>query len=240
MIMEFIDERIFRKLLLSFALALGVGCAGPTPPQEVRPAQIPMGDGAVSGSPPLIDIHSVAPEILVDLRYASSRNLTRRNIYPPDMPCLMQPSTAAKLRRAQLILAGQGFGLKVWDAWRPGEVQVALHDAYSKSHLFVDPREAWSKHCAGMAVDVTLVDATGRELRMPTDLDNSTSAASAYYNGRDSVVREHLSLLQTAMQAAGFVGIASEWWHFDDTDFDEAFPKPPIFARDMGISLPGP
>jgi D-alanyl-D-alanine dipeptidase len=239
MFVEFINNRNFGKLLLALCAVVAAGCATSHPFPELHPLEPSPTATAQYSRQTLEDVRSTVPDVICDLRYASSRNVAGKRVYPATMPCLLQASTVEKLRRAQLILRGQGLGLKIWDAWRPAEVQLLLHDSSSRhSHLFVDPRQAWSKHCAGMAVDVTLVDAKGKELRMPSDFDNPTAGASATYRGKDPVIWKNLAILQSTMMSAGFNPINFEWWHFDDVDFDESFPPAPIYARDLGITLP--
>lgn len=236
---EFIKMQNFRKLLLSLLpFALGACISPPPPPAiEVRQA-IPLPINQQSTAQSLANVRAALPDVICDLRYASSHNVTGRAVYPADMPCLLQVSTVTKLGKAQEYLRAHGYRLKIWDAWRPAEVQVSLHDSTRDTQLFVDPQEAWSKHCCGMAVDVTLVDAKGKEVLMPSDFDATGVKAASTYIGSNPVMRRNLALLQTAMIQAGFKPIDSEWWHFDDTDFLEGSPPPPIHARDAGVLLP--
>src|SRR2546423_15171487 len=59
----------------------------------------------------LVDIKTIDPTILVELRYATSRNITGRPLYPPDTPALVRPSTAARLVKAQKFLREHHYGL---------------------------------------------------------------------------------------------------------------------------------
>src|SRR5262245_10492139 len=67
----------------------------------------------------LVDIRSVDPTIVVELRYATVDNITGRRLYPREMPALVRPSTAARLAKAQALLRPLGYRLKIWDAYRP-------------------------------------------------------------------------------------------------------------------------
>ncbi len=183
----------------------------------------------------LIPVQQAAPGVVVDLRYATRNNLTGKPLYPPEMPCLIHRSTGGKLKRAQQALARQGFGLKVFDAYRPPEAQQALWNKAQDPNYVVPPSVTWSRHCSGTAVDVTLVDANGRELRMPTGFDHFGPEAASAYIGSDLEIRRNLTLLQQAMIDAGFSKIRSEWWHFVD-------PFPPgarvVPAAAAGINMP--
>ncbi|MDI1315288.1 M15 family metallopeptidase [Prosthecobacter sp.] len=184
----------------------------------------------------LADVRRVIPGIDIDLRYATSTNVTGEPLYPSQMPCLLRTETAKKLKRAQAILRAQGYGLRIWDAYRPPEAQEALHKHGGSTGMFLSPNAGWSRHCGGIAVDLTLVDAHGNEQRMPTGFDQDFANASRNYRGADPVVRQNLVVLQTAMKQAGFTQLESEWWHFDDADYLN-HPQPIVYG--WQIALPG-
>jgi D-alanyl-D-alanine dipeptidase len=162
----------------------------------------------------LVDLAKVAPEIAIELRYRNDRNVTGHPIYPRETRCLIRRGVAERLKYAQFLLAQRGFGLKIWDAYRPIEAQRVLWLAIRDAHYIADPTHGGSLHAWGVAVDATLVDAVGREVEMPTDFDVCTAAASMHYASPNAKISEHLRLLQGAMGSAGFYGLRGEWWHF--------------------------
>jgi D-alanyl-D-alanine dipeptidase len=172
------------------------------------------------GAPPItesdfVDIKRVDPTIVIDLRYAGPNNFTHRPLYPPGMPALVRYSVAQRLIVAQKYLKAHGFGLKIWDAYRPRTAQQQLWEATRNNSYVADPAEGiGSMHTRGAAVDATLVDRAGKEVAMPTEFDNFTPAAMLYYQGPNPVIRSNLKLLQKAMARAGFYGLRTEWWHF--------------------------
>ena len=169
----------------------------------------------------LVDVRSVDPTIAVELRYAGTRNIARRALYPENLPALVRPSVARKLAIAQGLLRERGYGLKIWDAYRPKAVHEQLWQL-SPNHKYVaDPRTGGSLHTRGVAVDATLVDDEGRDLVMPTDFDDFTPAATLYYRGSDPMIRRRLLTLQAAMARAGFYGLRTEWWHFVVKDWQK-------------------
>lgn len=184
----------------------------------------------------LVDVRKVIPGITIDLRYATADNVTGQPIYPLHMPCLLRTETAEKLKRAQSILQAQGYGLRIWDAYRPPEAQQTLHKAGGSTGMFLSPNAGWSRHCGGIAVDLTLVDAQGNPQRMPTGFDQDFAQASRNYTGKDPVVKQNLQMLQTAMKQAGFIQLESEWWHFDDAEYLNN-PQPIVYG--WRIALPG-
>src|SRR5919108_5717684 len=74
----------------------------------------------------LVDIKTVDPTIRVELRYAKPDNITGHALYPSDFPALVRPGTAARLAKAQAFLRARGYGLKIWDAYRPVATQMQL------------------------------------------------------------------------------------------------------------------
>lgn len=173
----------------------------------------------------LVKIQSVDSTILVELRYATARNITGHPLYPLDMPALVRPGTAARLARAQAFLRARGYGLKIWDAYRPLAAQMELWEKTHKGAFVADPSDGdGSLHTWGVAVDATLVDRHGQETAMPSHFDEFTPEARLRYHGNDPAVKFHLRLLQTAMREGGFYGTPTEWWHFVAYDWKKYAP----------------
>jgi zinc D-Ala-D-Ala dipeptidase len=167
-----------------------------------------------------VDIKSVDKTIIVDLRYASANNVARRPLYPPGTVALVRAGVAQRLAVAQEYLRKKGYGLKIWDAYRPQAAQEQLWRATHNRSYVADPKEGrGSMHIRGAAVDATLVDADGRDVPMPTDFDSFTPAALLEYKGNNPTVRANLKLLQKAMAHGGFYGLRTEWWHFCAPDW---------------------
>lgn len=186
----------------------------------------------------LVEVHTVIPDIQQDLKYRTKKNVCWQPLYPQDMPCLLHPRTAEKLRIAHETLRQQGLGLKIWDAYRPPEVQVSLFDHGGYTGMFTPPSLMWSRHCSGTAVDVTLVDAQGRELEMPTGFDEADPKAAYTSPLPPEEVKARRLALQQAMTGAGFSMLDTEWWHFDDAEFDNGPVPPVVFASEIGLTLP--
>ncbi len=223
--------RSLRLILLGFA-----ALSSCTRPQHGTGTLVPGRTLDLAKQRGLVDVRRVIPGIGIDLRYATADNVTGHAIYPAHMPCLLRTETAAKLKQAQAILHAQGYGLRIWDAYRPPEVQETLHQHASSTGMFLSPNTGWSRHCGGIAVDLTLVDAHGQEQRMPTGFDQDLAHASIHYTGGDAVVKQNLQVLQAAMKQAGFIQLEAEWWHFDDAEY-LTDPQPVIYG--WRIALPG-
>jgi D-alanyl-D-alanine dipeptidase len=127
----------------------------------------------------------------------------------------------------QDYLRKKGYGLKIWDAYRPQSTQEKLWQTTHNRSFVADPKEGrGSMHMRGAAVDATLVDTAGRDVSMPTDFDSFTPAALLEYKGYDPAVRGNLKLLQKAMAHGGFYGLRTEWWHFCTPDWKN-YPQVP-------------
>lgn len=163
---------------------------------------------------PLVDLRRACPGVVLELRYASARNITGKPIYPAGSRAMLRKSVAERLNRAQEFLRDRGFSLKVWDAYRPASVQKLLWNAVRNPAYVVEPSSTGSLHTWGAAVDVTLVDVRGREARMPTDFDAFSELARYDYKGKDPEIAFNLSTLKRAMAEAGFRHIRDEWWHY--------------------------
>ncbi|USX14426.1 M15 family metallopeptidase [Oxalobacteraceae bacterium OTU3CAMAD1] len=167
--------------------------------------------------------------IAVDLRYATPDNFVGRDLYSPLDCSFLHKDAAAALERAVAWLAARrpDYKFLVLDALRPQRVQEQLWQALQGTDLLgyiADPTRG-SIHSFGMALDVTLVDAQGSELDMGTGFDDlserSHPAKEALLLARGELSMQHIEnrrWLRGAMFQAGFVGINSEWWHFDCGD----------------------
>ena len=169
--------------------------------------------------------------VRADLRYATAMNFVGEDMYSPyDCAWLHRDAAHALERAAEALHAiRDDVSLLVLDALRPQRVQERMWKALEGTHLtqyLADPARG-SIHSFGMAVDVTLVDAAGRELDMGTGFDDLTErshpALEEGFLARGDLTDLHIEnrrLLRAAMDAGGWRGIRTEWWHFDAGDRD--------------------
>ncbi|MQA38224.1 M15 family metallopeptidase [Rugamonas aquatica] len=167
--------------------------------------------------------------IAVDLRYATPDNFVGRDLYSPLDCGWLHNNAAAALERVVAWLAERRPDCKVLvlDALRPQRVQEQLWLALQGTDLlgYIAEPARGSIHSFGMALDLTLLDAQGRELDMGTGFDDlserSHPALEAELLARGELSTQQIAnrqLLRDAMFQAGWVGINSEWWHFDCGD----------------------
>jgi D-alanyl-D-alanine dipeptidase len=175
---------------------------------------------------PFVDIQSVNPTIVVELRYAGNNNFLKHPLYPQGMRARARPEVAEALSKAQTTLRQFQYGLKIWDAYRPASVQTKLWEASRNSDYVANPEVGvGSLHSWGVAIDATLVDSWNRPVSMPSDFDDFTPAAMWRYTGQSFEVLGHVRLLQWAMHRAGFWGMRTEWWHFTIADWKKFLPE---------------
>jgi D-alanyl-D-alanine dipeptidase len=176
--------------------------------------------------PDLAELVRLDPGIRLDIRYATASNFTGRPLYTQPRAFLQRPAAEA-LVRAHRALREQGYGILVYDAYRPWSVTKALWDSASDSERkegFVADPETGSKHNRGCAVDVGLYDLkTGKEVEMPSGYDEFSERAFPDYAGGAPESRRPRDLLRRAMEAEGFHVSKNEWWHFNFKDW-QAYP----------------
>lgn len=170
----------------------------------------------------MINIQKVNPRILIDLRYKTKDNFVGEPMYPEDAQCFLLKDAAEKLSRVQEALEKKGLGLKIYDGYRPLSVQKKLWAKYPVEGFVANPAKG-SNHNRGAAVDLTLVNAQGKEIPMPSAFDEFSERAHQDYKGGTAEELQNRQILRDAMEAEGFVGISKEWWHFDLKD-PKSFP----------------
>lgn len=158
------------------------------------------------------DISQIAPDIQLDIRYATGNNFTKQQIY--DCPkCLLRLEVAEALLKVKADLKKAGYGIKLFDCFRPLAAQERLWKI-KPDRRYVTPPEKGSMHNRGAAVDITLTDLEGTELDMGTDFDVFTRKAWHNYKDLPKQVIERRILLKNYMQNHGFKSITTEWWHY--------------------------
>ncbi len=162
---------------------------------------------------PFVDVAETAPHIILDIRYGTEDNFTGKVLYP-EKRCLLRRSAARRLLLVQQDLEKVGLGLKAWDCYRPLHIQNKLWALVPDPRYVADP-EKGSRHNRGAAVDVTLVDAKGTELEMPTGYDDFSKRAHWDSTEASALAIKNRETLREAMMTHGFMPLRTEWWHFD-------------------------
>jgi len=169
----------------------------------------------------LIDVTTIAPRLRLDIRYATAGNFTHQPLYA-HARCLLQEPVARRLADVAHELAARGLGLVVYDCYRPLSVQKKMWALVPDERYVSNPKKG-SRHNRGAAVDVALVDQHGALLPMPSAYDEFTERAHRDYAGGSAHERVDREILEDVMLRHGFIGLATEWWHFDATEW-QTFP----------------
>ncbi len=169
---------------------------------------------AADSNQALVELDKRIPGLKLDIKYATSDNLMGKPVYQIAQAFLRRPATLA-LAAVQKELKAYGYGLMVFDGYRPYRATVAFYEKFRDSTYVASPYTG-SRHNRGCAVDLTLYSLkTGKPLSMPTPFDSFDKQAWAAYPQVSEVVLKHRKLLQDVMLRHGFQIYAYEWWHFD-------------------------
>jgi D-alanyl-D-alanine dipeptidase len=197
---------------------------GAVSPAFASPPAVPdVSDAARAAG--LVDVRTVVPDAVVDLRYATANNFVGVPLYPADARCLVHESMAPGLAAAAAVLRPRGEVLLFWDCYRPHDVQVRMFEAVPDPNWVARPGPYSRSHEAGRSVDVTIANADC-PIDMGTDFDDFTPRALAYAtDGVSAAAQANRARLRDAMKAGGLTVYKGEWWHFDTSD---AYEKRPI------------
>lgn len=230
-------------------MACGIGCGAPgvrpvppTPGDRSNAAATPTVHAVATtsasgtGVPPLspaarsagfVDVRSVVPDAIIDLRYATPDNFTGMRLYPADARCLVDRSMAPGLAAAAEALRPQGAVLVFWDCYRPHDVQVRMFEVVPNPAWVARPGRYAHSHESGRSVDVTMAGAQGQcppqrqegglcLFDMGTGFDDFSPRAKAFATeGVSADAQANRARLRAAMSSGGLTVYSGEWWHFD-------------------------
>jgi len=202
---------------------VGVQPVGTTVPSG--PGVPPVSDAAHAAG--FVDIRSVVPDAVIDLRYATTNNFTGTQLYPSDARCLVHQSMAPGLAAAAAAFRPQGHVLVFWDCYRPHDVQVRMFNVVPNPAWVARPGQYAHSHESGRSVDVTFTSVQERcpperqvdgfcLADMGTDFDDFSSRATAFATqGVSADAQANRARLRDAMKYGGLTVYSGEWWHFD-------------------------
>jgi D-alanyl-D-alanine dipeptidase len=175
----------------------------------------------------LVDVHRIDRSIQVDLVNSDpDKNIFRENFYHGLTRAYLRRAVANKLSKAQAILKSKdpGMSLLILDAARPRSVSQRMYDKLkgTKFERFVANPAQGSMHNYGIAVDITIVGRSGKELDMGFSPFRKGRLALYWALAKrklgvkpDRVQMNNRRLLADTMQCAGFLPLRHEWWHFN-------------------------
>jgi len=167
----------------------------------------------------MVDIKTFIPNLVLDLRYAGNYNFMRRPMYPlKTKTSFLRLPAARALAQVQQELNQKGFGLKIYDAYRPYSVTEKFWELVMDEKYVADPKKG-SGHNRGLSVDLTIIYLpTGKEIQMPTGFDNFSDTAHHNFMNIPFDALQNRKMLKDVMEKYGFKLFETEWWHYSWPD----------------------
>lgn len=160
-----------------------------------------------------VRLKDLSADFVYELKYATPDNFLKQAVYDCG-ECYLRKSTAEALVKANEAFKQLGYRIKLFDCYRPLSVQKKMWKILPGTHYVANPAKG-SKHNRGAAVDLTLVDAQGKELNMGTPFDFFGKEAHHTYTEHSKEVLENRKLLKETLDKYNFKSIYSEWWHYE-------------------------
>lgn len=198
---------------------------------------VPPVVGHARRKPDLVALNSVDSRLQLNIRYATADNFSGKAAYDRAAAFMQRPAALA-LKAANDQFHAAGYGLVVFDAYRPWQVTRYFWDNFPQHRAFLaDPLEG-SRHNRGCAVDLGLFDLrTGKPVSMPSDYDEFTERANPNFAGGTADQRAARDLLRAVMASHGFSVYPNEWWHFDFKGWAE-YPVLNLSFEDLSAATP--
>lgn len=208
----------------AFTTETTLATEGETVSAEItEPQTIPTQPEALPTAPPIpvsddvfVRVLDYIPTATQELMYATGNNFTGQVIYDFE-DAYLRWGTVKKLMQVSADLAELGLYIKIWDGFRPVSAQFALWEICPDPTYVANPNKGFSSHSRGNTIDLTLTDANGQELEMPTGFDDFSPLADRNYGDCTDLAANHAELLEILMEKHGFSGYYGEWWHYSDT-----------------------
>ena len=160
-----------------------------------------------------VNLKDYSTDFIYDMRYATEDNFLKAKVYDC-AECLLRLKTIKSLVAANQEFIEKGYQIKIFDCYRPLDIQKRMWTIVSNPEYVADPAKG-SIHNRGGAVDITLVDKDGKELDMGTGFDHFGIEASHAYEELPRKVKKNRKLLKKVMSKNGFNPLNSEWWHYN-------------------------
>lgn len=186
-------------------------------------------------------LDEIIRDVVINLKYLSKDNFIGSPINGYiNNRIIITKEAAFALKHVQEDLSHFGYGLKIFDAYRPqkavdhfvkwsknnnNKMKSTHYPNVKKKRLFKEGYIASkSGHSRGSSIDLTIIDLkNNKELDMGTTYDFFGEESWIDYSKLSSKQRTNRLLLQSLMRKYGFRPLKEEWWHF--TLHNEPFPE---------------
>jgi D-alanyl-D-alanine dipeptidase len=198
----------FKSLVIIGILLCYISCKSQTViPESTIENQNEVKDTA------FVNLKEYSKEFIYDMKYATPDNFLKAKVYDC-AECVLRLKTVKALIKANNTFIRMGFKIKLYDCYRPLDIQKKMWEIVPNATYVADPIKG-SIHNRGGAVDITLVDANGIELDMGTPFDFFGVEASHNNTNLSQKIKENRLLLKIIMNENGFNSLDSEWWHYN-------------------------
>lgn len=160
-----------------------------------------------------VNIKNYSDSFVFEMKYATDDNFLKSKVYDC-AECFLRYKTVKKLIEANQKFLKLGYRIKIFDCYRPLDVQKKMWKLVPNPTYVADPAKG-SIHNRGGAVDLTLVDSTGKQVDMGTSFDHFGIESAHDYSGVSEAVKVNRALLKSVMESCQFLSFSSEWWHYN-------------------------
>ena len=160
-----------------------------------------------------VNLKDYSTDFVYDMKYATEANFLKSKVYDC-AECYMRLKTAKALVKANSKFMKLGYKIKIYDCYRPLDVQKKMWAIVSNPSYVANPSKG-SIHNRGGAVDITLLDSSGKELNMGTPFDFFGPEASHDYKNFPEEILQNRALFKKIMISSKFQSFDSEWWHYN-------------------------
>lgn len=193
------------KLLFAFSFLLLSFAANSQ--SNVANSEITVNDST------FVNLKNYSQDFVYDMKYAISENFLKAKVYDC-ATCILRFKTVKALLNANAAFIKKGYKIKIFDCYRPLDVQKKMWEIVPNPSYVADPSKG-SIHNRGGAVDISLVKINGDSIDMGTKFDFFGIEASHNFKNLSKKVKANRKLLKTTMISNGFAIFESEWWHYN-------------------------
>jgi D-alanyl-D-alanine dipeptidase len=208
---------ITKFLLLIIVLVTLISCSsGRVYVDTTKPPAVLLDINNEANDTIFLNLRNYSADFVFDMKYATASNFLNHKVYPCGA-CFLRAKTLKALLRANQDFIQKGFRIKLFDCYRPLDIQKKMWRMVPNPTFVANPKKG-SIHNRGGAVDISIVDANGNEIDMGTTFDFFGPRASHFYFDLPQNVIENRKLLKDIMLQNHFISFDSEWWHYNLED----------------------
>ncbi|WP_343589040.1 M15 family metallopeptidase [Flavobacterium sp.] len=160
-----------------------------------------------------VNLRDYSNDFIYDMKYATEDNFLKTKVYDC-AECMLRLKTVKALIAANKDFQKKGYKIKLYDCYRPLDIQKKMWEIVSNPIYVADPKKG-SIHNRGGAVDISLVDVKGKEVDMGTSFDFFGIMASHNFKQLSKDILSNRKYLKNTMIKNGFNSFDSEWWHYN-------------------------